>query len=62
MHVSELCQSLLDTDQFEIQYLVVEENEIKVGVESTAQSANCPRCQQRDAAPSTANICGIPGI
>jgi transposase len=46
MHVSELCQLLLNTDQFEIEYLVVEENEIKVGVESTAQGARCPKCQQ----------------
>lgn len=50
MHVSELCQLMLNTDQFEIEYLVVEENEIKVGVESTSQSARCPKCQQESSA------------
>lgn len=50
MHVSELCQLLLNTDQFEIEYLVVEENEIRVGVENTVQSATCPKCQQESTA------------
>lgn len=50
MHVSELCQLLLNTDQFEIEYLVVEENEIRLGVESTAQCATCPKCQQESTA------------
>jgi hypothetical protein len=36
MDVSELCQLLSNTDQFEIEYLVVEDNEIRVGMESTA--------------------------
>ena len=50
MHVSELCQLLLNTDQFEIESLVVEEHEIRVGVESTVQSATCPKCQQESTA------------
>jgi transposase len=50
MYVSEFCQLLLNTDQFEIDSLVVEENEIKVGVESTAHSARCPKCQQESSA------------
>jgi transposase len=50
MHVSELCELLLNTDQFEIEYLVVEEPEIKIGVESRAQSAACPKCQHESTA------------
>ncbi len=50
MHVSELCQLLLNTDQFEIEYLVVEENQIRLGVESRARGATCPNCQQSSTA------------
>lgn len=46
MQIGELCQLLLNTDQFELHYLVVGETEIKVGVESNARSARCPKCQR----------------
>lgn len=50
MYVGEFWQLLLNTDQFEIESLVVEENEIRVGVESTAKSARCPKCQRESSA------------
>ncbi len=46
MHVSQLCQLLLNTDQFEIGYLALEERQIRLGVESTTRCASCPSCQQ----------------
>jgi transposase len=50
MHVSQLCQLLLNTDQFEIGSLALEENQIRLEVESTARCASCPNCQRESRA------------
>jgi len=50
MDISQLCQFLLNTDQLELGYLVIEEDEIRLGVEGSAQCAACPQCEHESTA------------
>ena len=47
MNIEKLCLLLLNTDQFTLQDIHLEDGKIRLSVESTAHSAACPACSKK---------------